>query len=410
MSLLHNSKHKLRNIYRTIDRLDGSDFPLRSGSGALFRLRQAFAKLEKNLDRAVRAKDASAIRQVASNINLKVYQALPILGFILRSTNVRNAFELLEPLQSISEAAMQGSPALILSSEWDYVPFAYPQSLDDLKSFVLIGLPASEAASALLVPIAGHEIGHAVWRNRGIEGSVVATIQYHCEEVYNQNLQRFRRVFVDYREDDIVAREILPEAIAESVGYAVRQAEEIYCDLFAYAVFGASYVHAFAYLLSPGTGNVDSKYPSNATRISAIRDIATREGALVPEFKDLGFTAEVRAGNNRHKFILEMAESGVEKITPGLWTRVSEVVKDRIIRPSEALANRHFKDFKLGIPSAVPVCIGDIINAGWLFHADVVKTDRNPKSASDKLDLLNELLLKTIEVLEFNKRVRDADV
>jgi hypothetical protein len=85
---------------------------------------------------------------------------------------VRNAFELLDPLQSIVDEVLQGRPELLLSSEWDYVPFAYPQSLDDLRSFVLIGLPASEAASALLLPLAGHEIGHAVWRNLGIGGSV----------------------------------------------------------------------------------------------------------------------------------------------------------------------------------------------------------------------------------------------
>jgi hypothetical protein len=158
MSLFHNSKHKLKNIYRTIDRLDGSDFPIRSGSRALQKLRAAFVNLEKKLDRVHRAKDQVAIAEVANNINIRALQALPILGFVLRSTNVRNAFELLEPLQTIAEEAMQGSPALILSSEWDYIPFAYPQSLEDLKSFVFIGLPATEAASALLIPIAGHEI------------------------------------------------------------------------------------------------------------------------------------------------------------------------------------------------------------------------------------------------------------
>src|SRR5262249_36056001 len=160
---------------------------------------------------------------------------LPILGFILRSTNVRNAFELLDPLQVLADATLQGKPQLLLSSEWDYVPFAYPQSLDDLKSFVLIGLPASEAASALLVPLAGHELGHAVWRNRGIEGGAHATLQYRCEELYKRNFEEFKRQFPDYDANDMVHKELLPEAIAQSVEYAVFQAEELFCDLFAYA-------------------------------------------------------------------------------------------------------------------------------------------------------------------------------
>src|SRR4029077_19952142 len=124
-------------------------------------------------------------------------------------------------------------PQLIFSSEWDYVPFAYPQSLEDLKSFVLIGMPASDAASALLMPLAGHELGHAVWRNRGFEGGIVATLQHHCEELYDNNIDRFRQVFPDYKPSDIVGRQVLPVAIAESVEYAVRQAEEPFCDLFA---------------------------------------------------------------------------------------------------------------------------------------------------------------------------------
>ena len=114
--------------------------------------------------------------------------------------------------------------------------------MEDLRSFVLIGLPASEAATALLVPLAGHELGHAVWRNRGIVGSAHATLQSRCEKLYEQNMPEFRRHFPDYDPGDIVSKELLPEAIAESVELAVFQAEEVFCDLFAYAVFGESYL------------------------------------------------------------------------------------------------------------------------------------------------------------------------
>src|SRR5262249_26060614 len=151
------------------------DFPITSAKHALLKLRDVFLELEKRLDRAGRIRGSASLVQIADTINLKVLQVLPILGFILRSTNVRNAFEVLEPLQTIADAALQGTPQLLLSSEWDYVPFAYPQSLDDLKSFVLIGLPASEAGSALLLPLAAHELGHAVWRTLGIDGSAGTT-------------------------------------------------------------------------------------------------------------------------------------------------------------------------------------------------------------------------------------------
>ena len=294
MSLLHNSKHKLNNIYRTIDTLIDSDFPLEAGRNALLKLRDTFSELETRLDRAHRAKSTDTIATLASNINLKIFQALPILGFILRSTNVRNAFEVLDPLQSIADAALQGRPQLIFSSEWDYVPFAYPQSLEDLKSFVLIGMPASEAASALLMPLAGHELGHAVWRNRGFEGGIVGTLQYHCEELYNNNIDRFRQAFPDYKPSDIVGRQVLPDAIAELVEYAVRQAEELFCDLFAYAIFGRSYLFAFSYILAPGSGSVrDPNYPQYVTRIEAVRRVSAEEKkADLPTPAELNFPAE----------------------------------------------------------------------------------------------------------------------
>jgi len=192
----------------------------------------------------------------------------------------------------LADSALQGNPELILSSEWDYVPFAYPQSLEDLRSFVLIGLPASEAASALLVPLAGHELGHAVWRNRGIEGSTHVTVQYKCQELFKKEktFVEFKERFPEYDPTHMVAKEILPETIAQSVEYAVFQAEEIFCDLFAYAVFGEGYVHAFSYILAPGSASHRrSKYPSYETRISTIQQVAQQEGVSLPDTQALNF-------------------------------------------------------------------------------------------------------------------------
>jgi hypothetical protein len=407
MSLLHNSKHKLKNVQRTIDALLDGDFPLGAGRNALLKLRDVFTELDHKIDRANRLKDADTLRQLASNINLKIYQALPILGFILRSTNVRNAFELLDPLQAIASAALQGKPQLLLSSEWDYVPFAYPQSLEDLRSFVLIGLPASEAASALLLPLAGHEIGHAVWRNLGIEGSVASTLQYRCVDLYSHDLPNFQKIFPDYDSNDMVSRDILPSAIGESVDYGVRQAEEIFCDLFAYAIFGASYVYAFAYIVAPGSGGLrDPNYPSHATRISVVSEMAAAEGVNLPSYNQLDFANETGRGDSRHRYVVRKAEDSVVAIKQGVWNRVLEIVqKSKLHRPSETMAIRHLKEFGIGIPAHQPVCLGDIVNAGWLRYDEIVRSVRDARNASEEFDNLNEILLKTVEVLEYLRRV-----
>jgi hypothetical protein len=407
MSLLHNSKHKLKNIQRTIDGLLDGDFQSSAGRNALLRLRDVFIELDKKLDRAGKLRSEEPLRQVASNTNLKIYQVLPLLGFILRSTNVRNAFELVEPLQGLATAALQGKPQLLLSSEWDYVPFAYPQSLEDLRSFVLIGLPASEAASALLLPLAGHELGHAVWRNLGINGSVGTTLQYRCDELYQNNMTEFRRIFSDYDPTDIVNRDILPSAIAESVEYGVRQAEETFCDLFAYAIFGASYLQAFAYILAPGsTGARDPNYPSPVTRISVVAEMAGKEGVALPSHTQLSFPDEPRRGDSRHRFILQRAEDGVASIRQALWAKVLEIVTEsNIQRPSPTLATRYLNEFRIGIPAHEPSCLGDIVNAGWLRYEELIKGGGSARKVSEELDHLNEMLLKTVEVLEYRKRV-----
>ncbi len=406
MSLYYNSKQKLRNVQRTIEGLLDGDFPLSSGRNALKKLRDVFSELEKKLDRAHRLNDDGAERQLASLVNVKVYLSLPILGFILRSTNVRNAFELLDPLQDIANAILQGRPQLLLSSEWDYVPFAYPQSLEDLRSFVLIGMPASEAASALLLPLAGHELGHAVWRNRGIGGGAHATLQYRCEDLYNKNMDEFKKHFPDYKPDDIIYKELLPEAIALSVEYAVFQAEELFCDLFAYSIFGESYLYAFAYILAPGAGRVPgSKYPSYKTRISVLKETARTEGVVLPDMGSLRFADEPQRGIPRERFVLRMAETSVAEITNSLWNDVSKLVTTGgVCRPTSSMSIKHLREFKMGIPAYDPRCLGDITNAGWMYYNEFQSEKNAGRDLTDRVDALNEMILKTIEVLEYKRR------
>ena len=311
MSLYYNAKQKLRNIKRTIDKLLDGDFPLSSGRNALTTLREFFSELENKVDRAYLLHDKDSERHLANIVSVKVYQSLPILGFILRSTNVRNAFEFLDPLQDIADAILQPKPQLLLSSEWDYVPFAYPQSLEDLQSFVLIGMPASEAASALLVPLAGHELGHAVWRNRGVGGGAHAELQSSCEQLYNEHLGEFKKHFRDYDPNKMFYNQMLPEAIALSVEYAAFQAEELFCDMFAYAIFGESYLYAFSYILAPGSVRLPgSKYPSYKTRISVLRNIQA-EGVVLPDMASLEFVDVAAQRNPKERFVVKMAETSV---------------------------------------------------------------------------------------------------
>ena len=392
---------------RTIDAVLDVDFPVDSGRDALKKLRQVFEKFDREIDR-VRQLDESLVRDIARNTNRKIFHSLPIVGFILRSTNVRNAFEFLEPLQDIARQVLQGKPELLLSSEWDYIPFAYPQTLEDFKSFVLIGMPASEAGSAFLLPLAGHELGHAVWRNRGIHATMHKSLQTILNTAYHsaRTSGEFGKLFPYYKEDDIITREQFPNAIAASVEYAVFQAEEIFCDLFAYAIFGESYVYAFSYILAPNHGAARrSKYPTYSTRLSAIRSIAHKEGFMVPDDAGLDFEKELDFSDPIEQFLVRMAEDSVSGIFTDLWDRAMEVLTDGgVKRPLEQEAKMFLNGFRKGVPANMPTCLGSIVIAGWRCFQELQKAKIKPETLTHELDVLNELLLKSIEVLEFQNR------
>src|SRR5439155_22334513 len=136
---------------------------------ALDQLRTLFERKLQRLEAFAPGSDLSIISQECRVTLLALYQYLPLLGFILRSTNVRNAFEAFGPFLRLAGDVLepgiersQRKTKLLLSSEWDYSPFTYP-TIPDLPKFLFIGLPAPESANPLLIPLAGHELGHAVW-------------------------------------------------------------------------------------------------------------------------------------------------------------------------------------------------------------------------------------------------------
>jgi hypothetical protein len=219
-------------------------------------------------------------------------------------------------------------------------------------------------------------------------------------------MPEFKRIFSEYKENDLVGRNIYPEAVAESALYAGRQAEELFCDLFAYACFGSSYLRAFAYILAPGEGKCDAKYPLHSTRVEVIRKFSELEGVVLPTFKELGFRPHDRRGDLRHKFIVANAESAVSKLTEDLWGYVTTIMKtEKIVRPDADRAATHLRNFDAGIPSPLVECVGDVINAGWHHYDDIIEDGQDPKKVEARLSQLNEILLKTIEVFEYRRRV-----
>ena len=141
------SLNRINAIVEEIERLRQLEFPYKSSKDAL----EIFGKKFKDNQRVLiqlKTADPPPSDLVSSNackISLTdIYLYLPIIGFILHSTDVKNAFETYGPLLRLFRKLLQENAKLILSSEWDHSPFVYPQ-LPILPDFVLIGLPAQES-------------------------------------------------------------------------------------------------------------------------------------------------------------------------------------------------------------------------------------------------------------------------
>src|ERR1700746_1884954 len=150
---------KVLAVLGQIEHLRTSDFPYAEPKSALSLLAdiykldlQRLSSLDETVDEHVR-------RQACAHANARVSKYYPVLGFILRSTNIRNAFEIYSPLLQVCRTIYGPEAKLIVSSEWIFSPFTYPAVTDDLPHLMFIGLPSSEAGNSLIVPLTGHELG-----------------------------------------------------------------------------------------------------------------------------------------------------------------------------------------------------------------------------------------------------------
>src|SRR4051812_48828034 len=138
MSIEFNTRKKLGAFIAQIDHLLLSDFPHPASEDALKVMRAYFESQEDRLDRAKASNNTNLVAQTCVTINERVYQYLPILGFLLRSTNVRNSFEAYDAFAEIAANLIGGGAKVILSSEWDFSPVTYPLTVSALPQYVLL--------------------------------------------------------------------------------------------------------------------------------------------------------------------------------------------------------------------------------------------------------------------------------
>lgn len=317
-----------------------------------------------------------------------------MLGFILRSTNTRNPFEVHYPLKRIVAALIGEDTRLLMSSEWDFVPFTYPMSLEFLPGFILVGAPAPESGHILLTPLAGHEIGHTIWRQLGladeIEPQLADSIHVSLENLHASK----KELFSELKLGDL-GLDLLKEDCVEN---GVMQIEEMFCDLVGLRIFELGYIYAFEYFMAPGGEEPSLEYPSNKRRMEAIKEAAGRLGLKPSAGQPFDNWLEAQSISPREEVMADLIHSACSQFIKYIETEALQAVDNAKLgrcRP-DVIADAR-RAFGFSEPYNGRASLAEIVTAGWLCVLD-----RNGMAEdTEDFAVLNDVMLKSVEVSEY---------
>lgn len=415
IAYLEYARNKVSAFVDEIDRLSESEFPYRHSREALGHLKRYFTATLVKLKQLDEKSDAEAIRAVCSVALGHLFSYLPRLGFALRSTNVRNAFEVFGPFLRLAGDILEPRiprgrrrTRLLLSSEWEYSPLTYPR-IPGLPNFVLIGLPAPESSNPLLLPLAGHELGHAVWgTTRGLVDEARIAVNTAVVAAFKRRSEECSRIFhVKSRGSWLTSKRL--ELWGPAAQWSLTQASETFCDFLGLAIFGNSYLHAFAYLLAPGAGRNGRvvHYPSMRTRATNLGYAAAAYGVPFPDDYELLFDDE-QADDllAADAFRLSIADEALPVVRDLLLRKAQAIVRTARLPPSlDDEVQRIYSRLRLVVPAERCRSLADILNAGWQAYVDRDFWRDVPHIGDRKRRVLQELILKNIEVFQIEQKL-----
>ncbi|MEH3102639.1 MAG: hypothetical protein PGN12_01875 [Sphingomonas phyllosphaerae] len=383
-----------------ISELQNYGFPHEDGVEALSLIDQHFRGLADEIEDTEADMSPGLIDGVCVHVTAQVGKAIVILGLILRSTNVRNPFELHYALAQMVRSAIGRHVRVLVSSEWTYTPFTWPMNFDLLPDFVIIGTPASESSNALVAPLAGHEIGHSAWRHfKEISTAVAKALNPTIDAALERQPDVRRKLLEELKLDELGGR-VITERCAVST---MKQVEEVFCDLFGLYLFGTAYLHAYDYLVAPGAAVATLDYPSDERRVRILCEAAhTWDIPLERDFTDRW---RKTSAHPEHPRMYEIVSEVVDELAPQIRSMLFEKMQaDGVQLPNEPMVTAVMEAFKRNEPYDGRASVAEIVIAGWrnlLSAGGLAKAEDR-----DRLRVLNDLMLKSIEVAEYRERTQ----
>lgn len=401
--VLTYTRSKLAAVMSELARIRDSEFPHEHCEYVLDALRDLVRAKEEQLASLTAANAANVILNACEDALTTIWLHLPLLGFVLRSTNVRNAFEMHAPLLRIAQRLIGADVRLVLSSEWEFSPFTYSPTAD-LPNCVLIGMPASESANGLLVPLAGHELGHTVWQNSNLEMRYSDLISTAIMDAIKERWSEYERLNPGIDQANLSDLEGTSTWTSAYV-WAKRQTEETFCDMMGVRIFGEAYLHAFAYLLAPSSLDRSPIYPKMSVRIKNIVDASAAYGIPSPAGYAACFHDAPSQLGKREQYLCEMADAALEEMVPIVRAEANKVVSAAGISvPDSTDVQRALECFEKVVPASGVRSLAAIVNAGWRASGNDKLWSRLPHIRERRVTVLNELVLKSIEISEIEAR------
>jgi hypothetical protein len=412
LTVEQNTKEKLRAVLAQLDQLLLTDISYPSTKDGLVLFRNFFLKSQELVEQAVESGVQSLLLSSCITSNERIIEFMPFLGFFLRSTNVRNNFECFDALAELATLVIGRQAKVVISSEWAFSPLTYPLTLSTLPDFILIGMPATESDNALILPLAGHELGHSAWVNENIEYKYAGIVKQEARKQILTDPAAFKKVYTEYAnftlDDDAVNDDIfIADIITKITSMALSQIEETFCDAVGLFIFGRSFVYAFHYLLAPGVGGQRSpKYPPLSTRAHFMEIYGNINLSTLGFSNFTGeFTENTVILSPRSTFLLQLADRIMSGLAQEVYREAQALVfaKAGSMLPDSAREAEILKMFRAEVPAKGPGALSNILNAGWDY---VICERANSVPRSRPLfDWISELIFKTIEVFEYERRI-----
>lgn len=404
MLVLNYTKKKLRSLINLVQTLEESDYP---HSHAKLALEEIRSKLEDNITTLVslpkKNTHPDSIKALCAAALDQIVWQIEILGFITRSSENRNAFELHGPFIRLVHKALDVDAKLIIFSEWAFSPFTYINK-KDLNNFVFIGLPASEISNSLAIPLAGHELGHNIWTAYPVEFSL--KYQVNVENTLLKHIlndwSNYQNYFPGIKNQAQLNEPEGRSTWGDAYKFALAQCEELFCDFIGIVLFKESYLYAFAYLIAPGAFPRHPAYPSMIDRTNAMVNAAKKCSLKIPANYSDQFTNSNAPFSGAFQYLLSLSDHVSADLVDDLIDDAKNFIASKGLDDySQKETKRISQSFAGSYPAENSISLSNIINASWDLYLSIqTQGAGNHTDAEEAERVLNEVTLKTLEVFE----------